>query len=114
MAYTVTMTEHARPSRHILGKLAENQPELLNLLVAYFVFEWKSVRRGNPHHGVDQMGITRHVPNYIEMWSDRHTRRSGIGNAINLLLQCPAREPDGPGFLDQWMRDCSEIETEKI
>ncbi len=115
MGYTLNMVKHARPTRHTLGKLAENQPELLNMLVAYFVFEWKNVRRGSPNHGIDQMGVARHIPNYIEMWSDRHTRRDGISNAVSLLLECPAtRGSDGPGLLDKWMRDCSELETEKI
>ena len=109
MVYTVTMTEHARPTAAQLGQIAENQPELLNLLVAYFVFEWQHVRSGSPPHGVDQLGISRHVPDYIGMWTDRHTGRSGIDNAVNLLLQCPpSREPAGPGYLDGWMRACSE------
>lgn len=110
MVYTVSMAEYNRPTRRTLGKMAENQPELLNLLVAYFVFEWQSVRTGSPPHGVDQMGVTRHIPDYIEAWTDQHTGRCGISNAVSLLLQCPAaREPSGPGYLEKWMRDCSEI-----
>lgn len=103
------MTIAKRPTRHVLGKIAENQPELLNLLVAYFVFEWRLVRRGTPPHGVDQMGVTCHIPDYIGMWTDRHVPRSGIDNAVSLLLACPeTREPDGPGYLSEWLQDCAQ------
>ncbi len=104
--YASVMTEYKRPTAEQLGKLAENQPELLNLLVAYFVFEWRNVRMGNPPHGVDQTGVTCHIPNYIGMWTDRHTGRCGVSNAVSLLLQCPpAREPGGPGYLSEWLKE---------
>ena len=110
MSYTLHMTKHRRPTAKQLGRLAENQPELLNLLVAYFVFEWQDVHPGNPPHGVDQMGVARHIPDYIGMWSDRQAGRCGVGNAINLLRQCPAvRDSKGPGYLEKWMRDCSDL-----
>ncbi len=110
MTYTEDMATAVKkmPSKEKLGQIAQNQPELLNILVAYFVFEWKSCRPGNPSHGVDQCGKTRQVPDYIDMWSDRHTGRSGVDNALHILLQCPStREPDGPGFLSEWLQICA-------
>lgn len=96
------------PTKEKLGQIAQNQPELLNLLVAYFVFEWKAVRVGSPSHGVDQVGVACQVPDYVSMWSGRHPDRSGVDNAIHLLLRSPrTREPDGPGFLSEWLQVCA-------
>ena len=50
-----------RPSKAAIGRIAENQPLLLNLLVAYFVFEWRSVRMGDPAHGIDNVGFAAAV-----------------------------------------------------
>lgn len=110
MEYTSTMTGiKTMPSKKQLAKIAANQPELLNLLVAYFVFEWQAAKVGNPPHGVDQVGVSHHIPDYIGMWTDRHTGRCGIANAMSLLLACPqSREANGPGYLEGWMRACSE------
>lgn len=103
MARSITM-----PTKKELGQIAQNQPELLNLLVAYFVFEWRAVRMGDPSHGVDQVGMACQIPDYIRMWSDKHSARSGVDNAIHLLLRSPrTREPDGPGFLSEWLQVCA-------
>ena len=97
-----------RPSKRALGRLAENQPGLLNLLVAYFVFEWKSVRIGNPPHGVDQTGVTCVIPDYITMWTDEWTGANGVDAAVHLLLQAPERRtPHGDGFITAWLEEIS-------
>ena len=96
-----------RPSKRTIGRIAENQPELLNLLVAYFVFEWRSVRLGNPPHGTDQTGMTCLIPNYIRMWTDFDT--NGINVAVHLLLRCPeSRGMDEPGLLSEFLAECAE------
>lgn len=93
-----------RPSKRALGRLAERQPGLLNLLIAYFVFEWKSVRIGNPSHGVDQTGQTCVIPDYVSMWTDEWTGADGVNTAVHLLLQAPERRtPHGPGYLTSWI-----------
>jgi hypothetical protein len=97
-----------RPSKRSLGKLAEHQPGLLNLLVAYFVFEWKSVRIGNPPHGVDQTGTTCVIPDYVTMWTDTWTGANGVDAAVSYLLRAPARRtPHGDGFISEWLREIS-------
>ena len=91
-----------RPSAAAIGRLAENNPQMLNLLVAFFVFEWRSVTMGRVPHGVDQTGMTCHVPDYITMWTDAHDGilRNGIDVAVSLLLAAPkSRKMDGPGLL---------------
>jgi hypothetical protein len=93
-----------RPSKKALGRLAENQPGLLNLLVAYFVFEWQSVRIGNPPHGVDQTGKTCVIPDYVVMWTDVFTGADGVDAAISYLLRAPARRaPNEAGFITEWL-----------
>lgn len=95
-----------RPSKRALGKIAEHQPGLLNLLLAYFVFEWKAVRIGNPPHGIDQTGTTCVIPDYVSMWTDLWTGADGINTAMHLLLQAPERRtPDGPGYMTGWLRE---------
>lgn len=86
------------PSRAALGRIAENQPGLLNLLVAYFVFEWREVRIGNPSHGRDQLGEDYIVPDYVGMW--------GVDACLHYLLLSPAqREPCGAGFISAWLAE---------
>lgn len=100
-----------RPSKAAIGRIAENQPMLLNLLVAYFVFEWRSVRMGDPAHGIDQTGMTAVIPNYVELWTDRHDGilRNGIDTAVSLLLQCPmSRTSSEPGFVTDWLAKVSQ------
>jgi len=100
-----------RPSKAAIGRIAENQPLLLNLLVAYFVFEWRSVRMGDPAHGIDQTGMTAVIPNYIELWTDRHDGivRNGINVAVALLLQCPeSRTVTEPGYVSAWLAEVSQ------
>ena len=97
-----------RPSKRALGKIAENQPGLLNLLLAYFVFEWKSVRIGNPPHGVDQTGLTCVIPDYVSMWTDEWSCADGVNTAVHLLLKAPEkRTPDGPGYVSSWLEEIS-------
>ena len=100
-----------RPSKAAIGRIAENQPLLLNLLVAYFVFEWRSVRMGDPAHGIDQCGVTAVIPNYIELWTDCHdgVRRDGVNVAVALLLRSPpSRTAREPGYLSAWLAEVSE------
>jgi hypothetical protein len=100
-----------RPSKAAIGRIAENNPFLLNLLIAYFVFEWKSVNAGKPPHGVDQTGTACHVPDYITMWTDAHDGilRNGIDTAVHLLMQCPeARNMDEPGLLTEVLAEWSK------
>ena len=74
--------ERARlPSKAELGQIAENDPLLLNMLVAYFVFEWRSVTSSDNPHGIDQTGRVRRVPNFVMMW--------GIDECLHRLLQGP-------------------------
>lgn len=93
-----------RPSKRAIGQIAENQPEMLNLLVAYFVFEWKAVRVGTPPHGVDQNGTTCLIPNYVDMWTDQFEGIDGVNEAVYYLLRSPKkRAMDAPGFITTWL-----------
>lgn len=97
-----------RPSKEALGKIAENQPDLLNLLVAYFIFEWKAVRIGTPAHGVDQTGMACHIPDYIGMWTDRWSGANGIDVAVHFLLRSPRfRKMDDPGYVSEFLAECA-------
>jgi len=90
-----------RPSKEQIGRFAENQPGLLNLLCAYFVFEWQEVRIGNPSHGFDQTGVRAVVPDYVEMF--------GVDAVVHYLLQAPLkRGADGPGYVTDWLREVSQ------
>lgn len=85
-----------RPSKREIGRIAERQPELLNLLVAYFVFEWQAVRVGVPSHGLDQLRQARMIPDYVDMWS--------LNRVVHYLLRCPpTREARGSGFISDWL-----------
>lgn len=94
-----------RPPKKAIGRIAENQPKLLNLLLAYFVFEWQSVRVSNRQaHGVDQTGMPAEVPDYIQMWTDPWGR-NGVDTAVHLLLASPKqRTPTGPGYISEWLQ----------
>jgi len=95
------------PTKVSIGKIAENQPQLLNLLLAYFVFEWRQVRAGNPSHGIDQLGVSKLIPDYVEMWTD--SERDGVDTAVHLLLNCPkGRTIDEPGYLSEWLAKVSQ------
>lgn len=97
-------TTVTRPTKKAIGRIAENQPKLLNLLLAYFVFEWRSVRIGQPPHGVDQSGVAAMIPDYVQMWTDPWGS-SGVDVAVHLLLASPeARTPTGPGYISEWLR----------
>lgn len=97
-----------RPDRAALGRIAENQPGLLNLLLAYFVFEWQEVRIGTPPHGIDQTGEACLVPDYISAWEEMGTDDcpvDGVSAAVHYLLQAPARRDAGePGFVSVWLK----------
>lgn len=78
--------------------IAERQPELLNVLVAYFVFEWRSVINQQVPHGIDQTGAACRLPNYVKMW--------GVDACVHYLLQCPEKRTSvGRGFLSEWLKD---------
>lgn len=91
-----------RPTRAQIARIAEKQPALLNLLVAYFVMEWQTVRIGNPPHGVDQCGITCLVPDYCHIWQTEMV--SGIDECVYYLNKSPEkRDIDGPGYISTWL-----------
>lgn len=97
-----------RPSKAAIGRIAENQPHLLNLLIAYFVFEWQAVRIGTPPHGIDQTGTACHVPDYITMWSDPWSGADGTDMAVYYLLRSPeSRLMDDPGFISDFLKICA-------
>lgn len=82
------------PTRWQLGKLAEERPHVLNVLVAFFCFEWRGIFTGAPLHGLDQLGEARKVPNYVSRW--------GLDATIHYLLRAPQRrDPEGPGLLSE-------------
>jgi hypothetical protein len=90
------MASTTQPTKDELGRIAERQPELLNVLVAYFVMEWRTVEMGAIPSGTDQTGTRRVVPNY--------TRMLGIDECMHYLLQAPRlRGSDGPGLLTDWL-----------
>jgi len=92
------------PTKSAIGRIAENQPGLLNILLAYFVFEWREVRLGNPAHGIDQTGMTCIVPDYVETWP------GGVNEAVHLLLRCPAERGAGePGYVSEWLARISAV-----
>jgi hypothetical protein len=89
-----------KPTRGQIGRIAENQPSLLNLLVAYFVFEWQEVRAGSPSHGIDQIGETAVIPDFVGSW--------GVDSCVHYLLLAPSRrDADGPGYLSEWLKEIS-------
>ena len=97
-----------QPSKEAIGRIAENQPGLLNLLVAYFVFEWKAVRIGNPPNGHDQLGKACEIPDYIAMWSDDFEGIDGVNEAVHHLLQAPKhRNMDQPGLVSKFLQTCA-------
>ncbi len=94
-----------RPSKEALGKIAENQPELLNLLVAYFIFEWRVLSMKRPAIGKDQLRVLRLVPDYVGMWTD--VDRDGVDVAMHYLLRSPERRSvDGPGYVTEFLDGC--------
>lgn len=90
---------HFRPDPATIGQIAERQPKLLNVLLAYFVFEWRDVRfRSDPPVGTDQAGVVRVIPDYVRTW--------GVDRAVHYLLRAPlARRPEDPGFVSRWIRE---------
>lgn len=89
-----------RPNKAAIGRIAENQPDLLNLLVAYFVMEWQEVRIGNPAHGIDQTGDACQIPDYVAAW--------GVDACVHYLLRSPLKRRLGePGYVTEWLREIS-------
>lgn len=94
------MTQVEKPTKAQLGRIAENKPELLNILVAYFVMEWKSVSLTSIPHGQDQTGKVR-APNYVELW--------GVDACIHYLLLAPkSRGSKGPGYISMWLEEITK------
>ena len=84
------------PSHDAIGRIAELRPDLLNMLVAYFVMEWQEVRMGDPPHGFDQAGAPSLVPNYAEYW--------GPDMCVYYLMREPQyRTKNDPGFFQLWL-----------
>lgn len=94
------MGRTTRPPIADLERIAARQPSLLNVLVAYFVFEWRSAKHGVNQHGEDQTEMVRRVPNYVEMW--------GVDTCVHFLRLSPlARDPDEEGFLSEWLKSAA-------
>lgn len=82
------------PSRDMIEQIAQRCPERLNFLVAFFVMEWQSVQRA---HGVDQVGQSRIMPNYVGMW--------GVDTCTYYLRRAPIeRTSRGTGYLSGWLK----------
>lgn len=80
------------PSRANLEKVASRQPSLLNILLAYFYFEWLVVELSSTPYGNDQTGKRRIVPDFVRMY--------GVDRVMGLLRECPGRRtPTEPGGL---------------
>lgn len=96
-AYDGRMSSHHRkPSRGLIGRLAEQRPHLLNPLVAFFVMGWTRVHAtSTPLHGQDQTGTTRLVPDYVELL--------GVDECVSLLLAAPEERIDGNDSLSSWL-----------
>ena len=71
-----------RPTKAVLARLAERQPELLNPLVAYFCFGWTQITLQQPMHGKDQVNHVRLIPNYVGMF--------GVDECFHMLFTCPS------------------------
>lgn len=100
MAYALGMPNIDKPTAAQIGRVAEETPAVLNLLVAYFVVEWQEVRVGSPSHGLDQCGDAAVIPDFVGMW--------GVDRCVHYLLAAPERrDGDGDGFLSCWLREIS-------
>jgi hypothetical protein len=97
-----TMATTKKPTKAVIGRLAERQPELLNPLVAFFVFGWQKVFVAVPMHGVDQAGVTRILPNYVY--------RLGINACVSYLLAAPDVRDGDNDSLSTW---CARAGWEK-
>lgn len=94
------MGQIKKPSKEELGRIAENKPELLNVLVALFVLEWQAISLTSIPHGEDQVGKTRLVPNYVGLW--------GVDACIHYLLRAPMKRHNGsPGLITLWLEEIS-------
>ena len=94
------MASIERPGPAELERIAELQPDLLNVLVAYFVMEWRKVQLTDPPHGRDREGKVCVVPDYVQRW--------GVDTCLRCLLQAPmSREANEPGFLTRWLEKVS-------
>lgn len=95
------MSTKRQPDPAELERVAHNRPDLINAFVAYFVFEWQSVKlRGKLMSGRDQVGIVRLVPDYVASTS--------VDECLNALLCSPrAREHTGPGGISRWLTEIS-------
>ena len=87
-----------RPTRAEVARIAENQPELLNLIVAYFVMEWQGVRFSvDRSYGWDQMGKRRLVPDYVAAW--------GLDAVVDAVNKSPLkRNHNDIGYMTMWLR----------
>ena len=76
---------YQKPTKLMIGQLAERAPSMLNPVVAFFVFEWQSVviDAGSVYFGLDQAGCHRMIPDYVGL--------HGVDWAVSLLLMAPDR-----------------------
>lgn len=76
-----------RPTRAQVAQIAERQPELLDPLVAVFVFGWRRVYTSTrPFQGLDEVGAVRIVPRYHRQW--------GVDRAAGTLLDVLGAQGD--------------------
>lgn len=87
-----------KPSKATIGRMAERQPELLNPLVAFFVFGWQGVIITQPMHGCDQTGTARMLPDYVGL--------IGVDQCVSWLLEAPQVRKEGNDCLSVW---CEKI-----
>ena len=85
-----------KPSRAEVEQIAHRRPELINALVAYFVWEWRGVVADQTLHGEDQCGFACLVPDYVQM--------QGMDACIEEINKAPgARESEGRGGISEWL-----------
>lgn len=88
--------KHTLPQPADIEKLAAHKPHLINALVAYFVLEWQQITVTDPMHGLDQMGDSCLVPDYVGMW--------GLDECLNALKHAPThRDRTEPGAITRWL-----------
>ncbi len=91
------MKRRSQPDREQLVQLAKKRPDIINALVAYFVWEWQEIKLdAGDIHGRDQMGVVCHIPNYAGDW--------GVNQCLFELYCSPhSRSSEGPAGITVWL-----------
>jgi hypothetical protein len=94
------MTTTKRPSKEMIGRLAELNPGLLNPLVAFFVMGWDRVFvNARPMHGLNQRKEPRKLPDYVRSW--------GVDRCVHYLLESPPERSGANDYLSLWLEKVS-------